>query len=80
MKINELKDKWAKAYATGNNHILIAHNNNKTVKFWPTGLSEDELYYNLNGYWIINQTGEPIVQEEIHIKKPDLDNWNIVEE
>ena len=80
MKINELKDRWAHSYATGHNPILIAHNNNKTVKFWPIGLAEDKEHYNLNGYWVCIQTGEALVQEEIHIKKPDLENWNIVEE
>lgn len=80
MKIEDLTSEWAKRYAVGSSPILIAHEKNKTVTFWPTGLDETESHYNINGWWIISQTGEPIVQEMIRIKKPDLVHWHLVEE
>jgi hypothetical protein len=80
MTINELKDKWAHSYAVGSSPILIAHEKNRTVKFWPTNLDEDEKHYNMNGWWICDQTGEVLVQEQIHVKKNDLKDWHIVEE
>jgi hypothetical protein len=80
MTINELKDKWSQAYAIGHNPVLIEHTNSKTVKFWPTSLDENETHYNIHGWWISNQLGEPIEQELIKIKKDDLVNWHIVEE
>lgn len=80
MKINDLKDKWSRNYAIGSSPILIAHEKMTTVKFWPTGLDENESHYNVNGWWINNQTGEPMVQELIHIKKEDLEKWHVVVE
>lgn len=75
MRIEDLKSKWNEGY---NNLVVIQHKDNKTVRFWPTGLDETETHLGLNGYWIVVQTGEPVVQEHIRINKGDLDNWNIV--
>lgn len=80
MKIEDLKDKWAKTYAIGSVPVLLTHDNMKTVKFWPTGLDQNDTHYKMNGWWICIQTEEPIVQEQIHIKKEDLDKWHIVED
>jgi len=77
MKINELKDRWNHSYAIGHKPILIAHNNNKTVTFWPIGFAEDKDHYILNGWWYCNQIDDLLVQEEIKIKKEDLINWSI---
>ena len=80
MKIEELKDKWSKNYAIGSSPVLIAHEKNKTVNFWPTSLDEDATHYKVHGYWIMLQNGEPIVREQIKIKKEDLKDWHIVED
>lgn len=80
MKIEDLTGKWAQNYAIGHNPILIVHTNSKTCKFWPTGIDQDEKHHKLNGWWICDQTGDPILQEQIKIKKEDLVNWHIVDE
>jgi len=79
MNIQDLKDKWTRSYVVGSSPTLIAHKNMKTVKFWPTNLDEDENHYKLYGYWYCNQTEDLLVQEQIKIKKADLNDWFICE-
>lgn len=76
MTKEELIKIWSNKISSGG-VVKIKHKNNTTVEFYPTSYEEDETHYNINGWWIMIQSGNPIVQEEIHIIKEDLKNWNI---
>ena len=77
MTSNELKVAWQ--HRINNNDILkIKHKNMRTVYFYPMSY-EESVFHKLSGYWICEQTGDPIVNETIKIKQEDLQNWNIVE-
>jgi hypothetical protein len=76
MKIDDLRNKWIKDHDLG---VCIAHNNMKTVKFWPISLTSTKDHYEIFGHWICLQTDSPLEQETIKIKVEDLDNWNVVE-
>jgi len=72
--INELNPLVAAKYTVKE----MQHVNNKTVRFYPLSISEDNDHHILNGYWIAIDTNEPIVRETIKIKKVDLANWYVV--
>lgn len=77
MKIEDLRNKWLEN-PSGDVPVFIQHSNNKTVRFYPTSLSDGENEYILNGFWYCIQTNDLLVPELIKIKKEDISKWNLI--
>lgn len=77
MTKEELIKAWADKISNSGT-VKIKNKNNATVEFYPTSFEENQTHYNINGWWLMIQNGQPIVQELIHVKKEDLKNWDIV--